>query len=195
MKSIFVNTERCVACHTCEIACALHRSSLSRKLPDAIWEDVPPLPRLRVDPTGTEKGFPIQCRHCDDAPCLDACPAAALYRDEEGLVLVHDERCIGCWMCVMVCPFGAPQPFRHYRKIIKCDRCQGMDAVYCVESCPTRALILMDPQDIASGRLKPLQIAPSLFPSPPKAGERAGEKGSLVGLNFGSGRGLSKSKK
>ncbi len=177
MKSIFVNTERCVACHTCEIACALHRSSLSRKLPEAIWEDVPPLPRLRVEPTGTENGFPIQCRHCDDAPCLDACPAGALYRDEEGLVLVHDARCIGCWMCVMVCPFGAPQPFRHFRKIIKCDRCKGMDAVYCVESCPTRALILMDPQDIASGRLRPLK------------------KGSLVGLNFGSGRGLSKSEK
>jgi Fe-S-cluster-containing dehydrogenase component len=52
-----------------------------------------------------------------------------------------------------------------------------MDAVYCVESCPTGALILMDPQDIASGRLKPLK------------------KGSLVGLNFGSGRGLSKSEK
>lgn len=152
MKSIFVNVERCVACKTCEIACALNRSSLSRQLPEAIYETVSPLARVRVSSTGGEGGFPVQCRHCENAPCLDACPAGALYRDPEGLVLVHDDRCIGCWMCLMVCPFGAPQPFRHFRKIIKCDRCQGMEAPYCVESCPTHALLLVDPEEIAKGK-------------------------------------------
>jgi Fe-S-cluster-containing hydrogenase component 2 len=53
----------------------------------------------------------------------------------------------------MVCPFGAPQPFRQLRKIIKCDRCQGMEALYCVESCPTHALQLIDPEEIAKGKL------------------------------------------
>jgi carbon-monoxide dehydrogenase iron sulfur subunit len=168
MKYIFVNPERCVACRTCEVVCALNRSSLSRKLPEAIYETPSPLPRVRVEPTGAGKGFPVQCRHCDDAPCLDACPAGALYRDEEGLVLAHDGRCTGCWMCVMVCPFGAPQPFRHYRKILKCDRCKGLDIVYCVESCPTHALILIDSGDLVRGRIKALK------------------KGSLVGLNFES---------
>jgi anaerobic carbon-monoxide dehydrogenase iron sulfur subunit len=170
MKTIFVNPERCVACRTCEIACAVNRSSLSRKLPEAIYEAVPPLSRVRVDPAATEKGFPVQCRHCDEAPCLDACPAGALYRDEEGLVLVRDERCVGCWMCVMVCPFGAPQPFRSYRKIIKCDRCKGMEGAYCVESCPTGAMILVDSEDIASGRFKPPR------------------KRTWTGLNFASGQ-------
>jgi anaerobic carbon-monoxide dehydrogenase iron sulfur subunit len=174
MKTIFVNPERCVACRTCEIACAVNRSSLSRKLPEAIYEAVPPLPRVRVEPGATEKGFPVQCRHCDEAPCLDACPAGALYRDEEGLVGVRDERCVGCWMCVMVCPFGAPQPFRSYRKIIKCDRCKGMESTYCVESCPTGAMILVDSEDIASGRLKPPR------------------KGTWTGLNFASGQGSRK---
>jgi carbon-monoxide dehydrogenase iron sulfur subunit len=153
MKSIWVNFERCVACNACEIACALNRSSLSKKFPDAIYEAVAPLPRLRVEPTGTQNGFPIQCRHCDDAPCLDACPSGALYRDPEGLVLVHDERCIGCWMCIMVCPFGAPKPFRHFRKMLKCDRCKGMETLYCVESCPTSALVLVDSEDAAKGIL------------------------------------------
>ncbi|HYB21175.1 MAG TPA: hypothetical protein VEH09_09605, partial [Thermodesulfobacteriota bacterium] len=54
---------------------ALNRSSLSRKLPEAVYEAVPPLTRVIVEPTGAENGFPLQCRHCDDAPCLDACPA------------------------------------------------------------------------------------------------------------------------
>ena len=174
MKSIFVNPERCVACKTCEISCALSRSSLTQQLPEAIYETVPPLSRVRVDPTDTDNGFPIQCRHCEDAPCLDACPTRALYRDPEGLVLVQDERCIGCWMCIMVCPFGAPQPFRHFRKMIKCDRCKGMDAPHCVESCPTHALTLVDPEEIAQGKW-----------GVPK-------KGKLIGLNFVSPKGLAK---
>jgi carbon-monoxide dehydrogenase iron sulfur subunit len=176
MKSIFVNTDRCVACKTCEVICALHRSSLSRRLPEALYEKIPPQARVRVEPTGGENGFPVQCRHCQDAPCLDACPAAALYRDPEGLVLVHDDRCIGCWMCVMVCPFGAPQPFRSFRKILKCDLCKGMDAPSCVESCPTHALSLVDPEDIARGKF----VAPG--------------KGRLTGLDFVSGRSLAKAR-
>lgn len=125
MKAIFVNPELCIACKTCEIVCAVYHSSLSKRFPEVLVEPIPPVPRVRVEPTELESGFPIQCPHCEDAPCLDACPAAALYRDEEGLVLIHDKRCIGCWMCVMVCPFSAPQPFRHFRKVVKCDRCRG----------------------------------------------------------------------
>ena len=174
MKSIFVNPERCVACKTCEVACALNRSSVSKRLPEAIYEAVSPLSRVRVEATGTDNGFPIQCRHCDDAPCLDACPSKALVRDPGGLVLVQDERCIGCWMCVMVCPFGAPQPFRHFRKAIKCDQCKGMDAPHCVEACPTRALMLVDPEEIAKGKW-----------GIPK-------EGKLTGLNFVSPKGLAK---
>ncbi|HSR11006.1 MAG TPA: 4Fe-4S dicluster domain-containing protein [Thermodesulfobacteriota bacterium] len=149
MKSIFVEVEKCTGCKSCEIACALNRSSLSRRLPDAIDEKPSPLARVRVEPAGEAAGFPVQCRHCTDAPCLDACPAAALYRDPEGLVLLKDDRCVGCWMCVMVCPFGAPQPFRNFPKIMKCDRCAGRDEVSCVESCPTGALTLVDSEEIA----------------------------------------------
>jgi carbon-monoxide dehydrogenase iron sulfur subunit len=174
METILVVKERCTACRSCEVACALSRSSLSKTLPEAIYEEVPPMARVRVEPVGDDKGFPIQCRHCEDAPCLDACPSAALYRDEQGLVLTHEERCIGCWMCLMVCPFGAPQPFRHYRKVIKCDRCQGMEAPSCVESCPTGALILADPREIAAGR--------GPFP----------DRGKVTALNFTAERSLAK---
>ena len=175
MKTILVNTERCTGCKTCEVACALNRSSLSKQLPEAIYEVVSPMSRVRVDLTGTGSGFPVQCRHCEDAPCLDACPAGALYRDPEGLVLVHDERCIGCWMCIMVCPFGAPQPFRHFRKVIKCDRCKGMDRPYCVESCPTQVFTLVESEEIGKGRLKTLKEV------------------RWAGLDFISSKGLAKS--
>ncbi len=154
MKTIFVDPGLCVACKSCEIACAVNRSSLSKRLPEAMFESPAPLSRVRVEHVGTDSGFPVQCRHCADAPCLDACPAKALYRAEEGLVLLDDDRCIGCWMCVMVCPFGASLPFRANRKMIKCDRCVGMDAPSCVESCPTKALVLIDPEAIATGAVK-----------------------------------------
>jgi len=169
MKSIFVDPGRCVACKSCEIACALHRSSLCQRLPEAILEQPAPLARLRVEESGTGGGFPVQCRHCSDAPCLDACPSRALHRDAEGLVQVEDERCIGCWMCVMVCPFGAPQPFREHRKMLKCDRCAGMDAPFCVESCPTGALALLDPAE---------------------GGPRRGRSAALVALDFRAPRTL-----
>jgi Fe-S-cluster-containing hydrogenase component 2 len=78
-------------------------------------------------------------------------------------------------MCLMVCPFGAPQPFRQFRKIIKCDRCQGMEAPYCVESCPTRALLLIDPEEIAKGKFT------------------LARKEQWTGLNFLSPKALAKS--
>jgi anaerobic carbon-monoxide dehydrogenase iron sulfur subunit len=171
MKTIFVDLERCTGCKSCEIACALQRSSLSKRLPEALYEPVLPVARVTVIPTGLDRGFPIQCRHCEDAPCLDACPSGALSRDSEGLVLTHDERCIGCWMCVMVCPFGAVQPFRGSKQIIKCDQCKGMDAPHCVESCPTHCLQLLDPDEIA------------------RKGRERQKRRSLTALNFVSAKG------
>ena len=51
----------------------------------------------------------IACMHCSDAPCVQACPAGCLYKDEAtGLTLYDNNKCIGCHSCVMACPFGAP---------------------------------------------------------------------------------------
>lgn len=155
MRSIFVNSERCVACKSCEIACALNRSSLNKRLPEAIYESPSPLARVRVEDTDSENGFPIQCRHCEDAPCLDACPAKALYRDPEGLVLLRDERCIGCWMCVMVCPFGIINPSSSMKVAIKCDRCRNMGYPICAEVCPTQAIQLVDRKDYRKKAFEP----------------------------------------
>jgi len=54
---------------------------------------------------------PSPLRHCEVAPCVDACPNGSMRRDPEtGLVYVNDRTCIACWMCVMVCPFGIIEP-------------------------------------------------------------------------------------
>lgn len=85
--------------------------------------------------------FPLRCQQCKDAACIDACKTGATYRDPiSGKVLIDSEKCVGCWMCVMVCPFGAVFPDEKTGKALKCDLCEGFESPACVAACPTRAL-------------------------------------------------------
>ena len=60
------------------------------------------------------------CKHCEDAPCVDACIGESLQRGPNGLVIQDEERCIGCFMCNMVCPHGAMKTLMSQEKAFKC---------------------------------------------------------------------------
>lgn len=143
MKEVFINIERCTACKSCEIACSVQHSS-SKDLCISIFEHPLPIRRIRVE-RAYSYSYPVKCMHCEDAPCIVTCPVGAMYRDEElGSVHVNKEKCMGCWMCAMVCPFGAITPDHYNRIARKCDFCrkrvkEGMLPA-CVEACPTAAL-------------------------------------------------------
>lgn len=143
MQRIYLHQERCTGCKSCEIACAVQHSA-SKTLFGAMAES--PLPRKRLFVHGTEEGLrmPVVCRHCEDAPCVNSCITGCLYHDAEGNVRRHKGRCIGCWSCIMVCPFGVitRDPEKHIA--VKCDRCHKLDVPACVAACPTRALELID---------------------------------------------------
>ena len=140
-----VDPRRCLACRSCELACAINRDSVSKALASAFAEEVRPTARVMVQ--GTEQiALPVQCRHCEEALCIDTCPTGALYRADDGRVLFDDNRCIGCWMCVAVCPFGAIKPSGAGKVAIKCDACWGMERPFCVDACPTKALAFVDPE-------------------------------------------------
>jgi carbon-monoxide dehydrogenase iron sulfur subunit len=144
MKRVWVDRDKCLGCKTCELQCAVERNSASRTLAGAILEQ--PKPVARVSVCG-ESGhsFPIQCRHCEDATCLKACPSGALQRDpEKGTTFIDQAKCRGCWMCVMTCPFGAVVPSAAFKVAIKCDACVHMEEPACVASCPTGALVYGD---------------------------------------------------
>ena len=104
-KSAFVLADptKCIGCQSCEIACAV--AHLGTSVTTAGEMKIPFQPRLRVVRT-SRVTMPIQCRHCEDAPCANACPVGAIVR-QDGVVLVKQERCIGCKTCVLACPFGA----------------------------------------------------------------------------------------
>jgi anaerobic carbon-monoxide dehydrogenase iron sulfur subunit len=142
MKQIFVKPERCLGCRSCEIGCAVQHSK-EKNLFAAVLQDSPPRKRLFVEAAG-EVRMPVICRHCEDAGCLSACISGCLYRDDQGFVRRKKERCIGCWSCLMHCPFGVITRDLDNRLAVKCDRCHKLDIPACVSACPTGALVLVD---------------------------------------------------
>jgi len=154
-KAIVVNIEKCLACKSCEIACALVHSK-SKVLEEAVAESPRPQRMVTVEAAG-EFGVPIQCRHCEAAPCVEICPTGAIQRQsEEGPVVVEKELCIGCKLCILICPFGVLRIGSEGRAIIKCDMClermeEGEDPA-CVEACPTKALKLVSLEQTTKAR-------------------------------------------
>ncbi len=143
MKEVFIEFERCTACKSCEIACAVEHSS-SKELFTAIYEKPLPVKRIHVERAFCFS-YPAKCMHCTDAACIKACPAGAMSREaDSGAVFVNEDRCMGCFMCAMVCPFGAVSVSPEEKVAVKCDFCLSRlkegKVPACVEGCPTRAL-------------------------------------------------------
>ena len=147
MKRIYIKEEACIGCHLCEVYCQLEHS-LSKDLIKAFKRESPlALPRLRVE----EKrpvSFAVQCRHCAEALCVDVCLTGALGREpDNSIVAVDEERCIGCWTCLLACPLGAIRQDTRREKALKCDFCQGEEIPACVANCPNEALVYVVVRD------------------------------------------------
>ena len=155
MKIIVTDLKRCLGCHSCELACAISRSTC-KNLVGAILEDPKPATRVRVVGIGTQP-VPLQCQQCEDAPCAAVCPTAALYRlGKDETVLFKRVLCIGCSSCVLVCPFGAIRR-ADGGVMAKCSLCwdrlaEGKQPA-CVEACPTKARQLVDANVVAEDKL------------------------------------------
>lgn len=148
MKVIGVHLDRCTGCKTCELYCAVERGSGGKTLLKAVQEEPVPRSRLRVEGAGGAS-FPLQCRQCLNAPCLDACLSGALTRDpESNIVFIQEDRCIACWTCTLFCPYGVIYPWPERKMASKCDRCNFMEYPVCVDVCPTKALQLVELDDL-----------------------------------------------
>ncbi len=145
MKKIYIREEYCIGCRLCEIHCLVEHSK-SKKILKAFKEEFPrALPRILVEEEGY-LSFAVQCRHCEEAPCIEACISGAMYRDKATeAVLCDEDRCFGCWMCIMVCPLGVIKRDGEKKKIAsKCDMCYEKEIPVCVANCPNEALELRD---------------------------------------------------
>jgi len=153
-QAIFIDKEKCVGCHACIVACKLEHELPPHPVQPPVGNPRgPALIRLvRVGPQirGDEvhQYFqPVLCVHCDEAPCIDACPSSAVYRDvETGITLVSGEDCTGCESCLEVCPFEAPQFYDD--RLYLCDLCMHRSderkrvgrTTACEAACQARAI-------------------------------------------------------
>lgn len=138
---ILADSASCIGCRTCEIACAMEH----------VTEDAAFRPRLKVLRLDTVS-VPVMCHQCENAPCVSACPVAALTMGSER-VEAEDSRCIGCQSYVVACPFGVISvginPEQKTATIVKCDLCNGRErGPACIDVCPTSALSKMGEQQL-----------------------------------------------
>jgi Fe-S-cluster-containing dehydrogenase component len=168
---LVIDLDTCVGCHACATSCKQwntggHMAPLTDldpygAQPDGVWFN-----RVHTYEHTTEAGsrtvhFPRSCLHCAEPACVTVCPTGASYkRASDGIVLVDEDKCIGCKLCSWACPYGAREFDADVGVMKKCTLC--IDRIYngslaaedrvpaCVASCPTGARHFGDLGDPAS---------------------------------------------
>jgi anaerobic dimethyl sulfoxide reductase subunit B (iron-sulfur subunit) len=187
-----VNIGLCTGCKTCQVAC-----KDKNNLPPGIrwrrvfqyeggeWIDQNGM----LIPSNVFAYFvSAACMHCEEPLCAEVCPSAATSKREDGIVLIDEDKCIGCQYCSWACPYGAPQFNQAKGVMTKCDFCHDLldrgERPSCVESCPYRALDFgrLDELQAKHGRLAdpaplpdPSITKPSVVYSPNRVTQTSGE--------------------
>ena len=150
--AVLVDLTRCVGCNSCVLACKESNNLPNPTTPpDALSSEAYTFVDTHQVPNASgemeERYAKRQCMHCVDPACVSACPAAAMYKSEEGQVVYRSERCLGCRYCQMACPFEVPS-FEWDNGVTpvisKCwmcvDKLKEGDVPACVGACPNGAL-------------------------------------------------------
>lgn len=143
---IAVDTTKCIGCHACRVAC---QNQNDLKFNEAFnW--------IKERDTGKFPAYgsefvPVQCNHCQNAPCQRVCPTGATYTTAEGVVLVNPKTCVGCKYCMEACPYKV-RIIKHHEGIVdKCRFCIEMvregGIPACVTTCPTQVRVFGDLDD------------------------------------------------
>lgn len=154
MKVFTVDLSLCNGCYCCQIACKDEHvgndwSPYAKPQPDTgqFWIGITEQVRGQV-PHVKMTYVPKLCNHCDDAPCISQCTVGAIEKREDGIVLIHPDKCTGCKLCVTSCPYDAIYFNEHLNVAQKCTGCSHLrdndpdewQVPRCVDQCPTEAL-------------------------------------------------------
>ena len=133
-RSLHIEPNLCTGCLQCELACSFEHEG----------EFNPARSRIRVFEFEHGKtSVPYTCTQCDEAWCLRACPVDAISIDAAtGAKVVSDDKCVGCKVCTIACPFGTINYSQSTGKVVKCDLCGGDPQ--CAAACPTDAITYID---------------------------------------------------
>jgi dimethyl sulfoxide reductase iron-sulfur subunit len=175
---VAIDLKRCTGCQSCTMACKLENGTP----PGVFWTRVLE-EEMGTYPFAYTVFLPIRCNHCSNPPCVSVCPTGASYqREADNVVLVNQDKCIGCHSCVVACPYQArfvPEDSKGYygeqytpyerlryarwqvgaaQKCTLCvDRLDSGLKPACVETCPARTLVFGDLNDPGSEVSKLLQ--------------------------------------
>lgn len=129
-KILNVDIEKCTGCRLCEVVCSAKHERASN----------PAKARIHFIKLNEDRILvPIFCNHCEEAPCRVVCPTHARFRDEQiGRVGVDCDRCIGCKVCMAVCPFGAIAFGWEAKRVNSCSLCDGDPT--CGKFCDTQVI-------------------------------------------------------
>jgi|SRR3990170_679701 len=181
-----LDLQRCVGCYACSVACKTENGT-----PEGVWYAPVYEKEVGKYPAAKRQFIPSLCMHCDDAPCMKACPTGAINKRDDGIVLVDQEKCCGTRACVAACPYGALSfvedvkgafgqeliqlEKKFYKSVVgtvqKCTFCahridQGVYEPACVEVCPTTARIFGDLDDPYSDVSKLIRQRNGVQPRP-----------------------------
>lgn len=158
---LVIDLNACVGCHACAVSCKeWNTGGYSAPLtdqnpygakPDGVWFNRVHTYELDNGKSGGRTvNFPRACLHCETPACVTVCPTGASFkREEDGIVLVNPDTCIGCKLCSWACPYGAREYDEDDGIMKKCTLC--VDRIYnqnieperrepaCVSACPTNA--------------------------------------------------------
>ena len=164
---LVIDLDTCVGCHACAVACKQWNTSGTTgpltdtdpygAEPSGVWFNR--IRHFEVDdyPNSKTVNTPMSCMHCEDAACVTVCPTGASWKRDDGIVLVDQDKCMGCNLCSWACPYGARELDAESGTMKKCTLC--VDRIYdetlpeaerkpaCVLTCPAHARYFGDFDD------------------------------------------------
>lgn len=163
MKAFIIDVSLCNGCHACQIVCKDEHvgsdwTPIAKPQPDTgqFWLKLTETVRGTV-PKVKVAYRPHLCMHCDQAPCMDSCKVyGAIYKRDDGLVIIDPEKCVGCKSCVAACPYGAIYFNDELNIAQKCTGCAHLlggghpiEEPRCIDACPTEALKFKEEYELA----------------------------------------------
>lgn len=195
--AFYFDSSACSGCKTCQMACkdkhGLPLGSLWRRVYEVAGGDW-----KRAGEAWNSSVFAysvsLSCNHCEQPICLEVCPARAITKRPDGIVLIDQDKCLGCQYCSWACPYGAPQYDAEAGHMAKCTFCADeVDAgrpPSCVAACPLRALEFGDREELEAkyGKNAPVYplpdtdlTDPALVVTPHQDAGRAGSDSAQIG--------------
>ncbi|MFC1875612.1 4Fe-4S dicluster domain-containing protein [Chloroflexota bacterium] len=164
MAKVFISDDaECIGCYSCQLACKDEHCG-NNWMPYAMpqpetgqfWNRLDEIVRGKIPHIKTDHVLTM-CMHCDEAPCIEVCPEGAIYKRDDGLVIIDPAKCTGHQLCIDACPYDAIYFNRDLKLAQKCTGCAHLldrgwpiTEPRCVDQCPNRALLFGEESDFSA---------------------------------------------